>query len=254
MLYYIQNYHQNYKNMEEIKLEYETIRGNKWTFEFSWLLIKLKEREKVNKSILTNSLKSSAVLMIYNLIEYTVFEAIECIESDFKSYDIKDFKIKFQSLFYKAFGLFLNDVKFKNILNILEKDAVWLDSIIEKGYFYENMKLNDKCKIKVENKQGQSNWIKWNINCRAIKTLSKLFEFNLKETRKINTTQNDLLNEIKTKRNNLSHGSTSFNHIWKDISVQQLRNYINELKDFFDNFLEEIEKYVKNKPYLQIVR
>ena len=137
------------------------------------------ESKKIYKATIINSLKSSILLIIYNIIEYTILNSVKTIEKDFKLYDIDEFNERFQSLFYKAFWFFLSNNKFESVLSIIEEDDNKLKNIVESWYFNNSLSLNDKCKIKVRTKDLQDKWIKWNIDYKWILTLSNLFDFKL---------------------------------------------------------------------------
>lgn len=210
------------------------------------------EKIYIKNNIVINSIKSSLILIIYNLIEFTIINSIESIEEDFKQYDIKFFKEEFQTLFYKSFWIFLNELKFNNILDIVTEDDANLANIIKYWYFNKSLKLNDKCKIKVLDIHWQSIWIKWNINYKIILTLSNLFNFKIWKTKYINPWELDLLHDIKWKRNALSHWSDSFNSLWQSISISQLIDYRKKVGNFLDWYIIVINNYIEDKPYLKV--
>ena len=211
------------------------------------------EKIIINSSII-NSTKSSLILIIYNLIEYTILNSVEIIERDFKNQSFEDFIDEFQSLFLKIFWIYLNEFTHNTIKKkINEENLIWgmLDSIIEHWYFNENIDLNKKCKIKVANKNWNYKWINGNISYKTIEVLSSFFDFKKIFTKEINS-KVDLLEDIRNKRNNLAHGNVSFNFLWKDLTTTQLFNYKKNISRFLDIYITIIEKYIIDKPYLKV--
>lgn len=202
-------------------------------------------------NLIINSIKSSLILVIYNIIEFTIINSIKTIEADFKSYDMKNFNNEFQALFYKSFWISLNNLKYESILWIIDADELNLEKIIEYWYFSDSLKLNEKCKIKSRSHEWQEKGIKWNIDYKAIVTISNLFNFKLNKTSHINAWKWDLLSEIRGKRNSISHWHESFNDLWKYINYSLLIKYRNEISKFLDGYIEILDNYINEKPYLK---
>ena len=213
-----------------------------------------KKKISIDSSVI-NSTKSSLMLMIYNIIEYTILNSIAIIEKDFKNQNFDDFKTEFQSLFLKTFGIYINELTHKTIEKKIKNENLLsdiLNNIIEFWYFKNtSIDLNKKCKIKAINSNGNMIWISWNICYQTIEVLSILFDFKKSYTREINA-RVDLLKDIREKRNNLAHGNVSFNFEWKNLTVHQISGYRKNVDKFLLWYIAIVDKYIKDKPYLKV--
>lgn len=226
--------------------------------QYEELLLFLKSIEnqnEINKTSIVNSIKSTLILVIYNAIEYSIKNSIDYIDNEFEKNEYDKFNSDFQSLFLKTFWVSINNLHFNTVKNKINN---WLITQNLWCYILEQFKyidLKDKSRIKLKSDKWDEISISWNINCSVINKISKIYSFGqIKWNKYINTDENkDLLNEIKNKRNNLAHWSSSFSEIWKDLTYWQLLLYKKEVIKFIKSFFKIIKKYLKEKPYIKTV-
>ena len=59
----------------------------------------------------------------------------------------------------------------------------------------------------------------------------------------------DILSFIKTKRNELAHGSISFTDALRDSSIKDIEKYMDTVFSFMEDLIEKVSTYQKNKKY-----
>ncbi|MEP6683088.1 MAG: MAE_28990/MAE_18760 family HEPN-like nuclease [Parafilimonas sp.] len=171
-------------------------------------------------------LKSNLILMLYNLIESTMANAVEEIHNDIHSNSVSFNALKLEireeiiSLLKKR-----NPLKFVNSINDLAID------IVKRSFRRE------------ETFSG-------NIDSSKIIDLSEVYGFSTR-TVYAQTKNGQCLVEIKGKRNDLMHGTFSFTEIGKDYSIQDLEKMKREATCYLSEILDNIEYYLLNKGYLQ---
>jgi len=239
--------------MNLIKLEYQA-RLKEFDILFKHLsILETQWVPGVNKIIIVNSIKSSLILMLYNLIEYSIKNIVELIELEFEKEDFIDFTEDFQSIFLKTFWIYLDELDFLTIKKIISQTdfiSNILDNSIKYWYKNENLTLNSKCKIRLKNSDWQIIWISGNIDYNKIYNIGKFLDLKVNYTNKVNANI-DILESIKRKRNELSHWSLSFNALWKDIWTNDLMELRDETDKFLKWFFQRVEDYLIDKPYLK---
>lgn len=169
---------------------------------------------------LINILKSNVSLMMYNLIEFTVANLMECIYDKIKS----------------------NNLSYSDVNNLIKK--LWTKTILKatndpNASFNTFVKKNEEIITKIINNAV--------IELKARDTLpaGNLDGITIRETFEnhgiaVNTSSSnyrpDILNSIKEKRNNLAHGTVSFVEALRDDSILD----IEDNEKFISNFLEEV--------------
>lgn len=163
------------------------------------LLIESKEGSKTQKIDikLVQTLKASAFLLLYNLIESTMRDAIEAIFEELKNQNVSFDKITPE----------LKKVVLKNLKIQLNKTSI--DEIYNKIVYISL----DIVKISKLEKQFSGN-----IDYEKIKTTAKEYGFSAKTKTDIK----DYLFKVKTNRNDLAHGHKSFAEVGKDKSIDEL--------------------------------
>lgn len=168
----------------------------------------------------TNILKSNVSLMLYNLIEFTVTNLMECI------YD----KIKLNNLSYTDVNELIRKLWTKTILKSTNDPNANFNTFVRKNEEIINKIINNKV-----------------VELKARDTLpaGNLDGVTIKETFKehgitVNTSSSnyrpDILEAIKDKRNNLAHGAVSFVEALRDDTISD----IEQNEKFIVNFLEEV--------------
>lgn len=170
---------------------------------------------------LSRILKANGFLLLYNLIESTIRKSIgaifAAIHSSSSSY--KDLSSDLRKLWVKQE---CKNATIEKIMNIA--DSILADELIS---------FKEDCIT-----------ISGNIDAQEIRKILKQFGGNeIRNGRNLKT--------IKDKRNNLAHGEFSFSEIGKDYTVQDLIKYKNDVKEYLDKVLDEIQQYIEYKNYLK---
>jgi len=184
-------------------------------------------KEKIKKvdEDLIKTLKASAFLLLYNLVEATMRNAIQAIFDE-----IKNQKISFDQIKPEIKKTIIKSIKNHNPQTLLDKiNSISLDII--SATFDEN------------------NLFSGNIDAREVKDTARIYGFSVRtDARKTNNGQ-DLLT-IKSNRNNLAHGFYSFNQVGKDVTVEELLKIEKKVVKYLSSILSNIEIYLDNKEYL----
>jgi hypothetical protein len=177
-------------------------------------------------------LKSNILLMIYNLVEACIISGLcEIYES------IKNSSIAYAGL-------------------IEEIQSIWSNYKIGKVYLSNSgKKAYEKCVRKiiddvVFNKPIEltRHAIKYGGNLDA-ETIKKLCD---KHKIRYNVSDDKgYLSTVKEKRNSLAHGDMSFADCSRDISLQDLKNIKDGVKQFIDEILRSMKDYHDNRKYVR---
>lgn len=239
----------NFKSSDLLVLKDEIDERIKEINKMSDFLEKIEnEKEEV---LIINSIKSSLVIMLYNVIEYFIIELVKIIEDDFKKNKYNDFTDEFKSIFLSSFVKHFWNIKNETVLSYLKDRKDGFDDFFNLEslalYWYSKLEISTKCRIKNTTKKNNWKWISWNIDYETIETISNFFWFDLNIR---NNNDKDFLKKIKEIRNELSHWDKWFNDYWKDLVLNDLKDYKNKLLKIIEKFLKEIDDYLIKKPYL----
>jgi len=91
----------NFKSSDLLVLKYEIDERIKEINKMSDFLKKIENKKE--EVIIINSIKSSLIIMLYNVIEYFITELVKIIEDDFKKNKYNDFTDEFKSIFLSSF-------------------------------------------------------------------------------------------------------------------------------------------------------
>lgn len=169
---------------------------------------------------LINTMKSSALLMMYNIVESTMTNLMQDIFDH-----LRDEKISFESL---------ND-KMKILVLSYSKQAA-------PGRLVEKMTQNAwsivvACFNRTELFSG-------NIDCHKIRETMKEVGIAAKSAYK-----EDVLFEIKEERNDLAHGHKSFSDCGRKYAANQLREFHRKVMALLRNVITDFEKFLSLKAY-----
>lgn len=182
----------------------------------------------------TQILKSTCFLLLYNSLEGTVYKSLEFIVDQ-----IKDEKLSYIDVLKEIREMWLSS-KFPTGTKLDELDS-------EKIFERMNNLLSTKIEIDLVmfREQNRGYFGKNNLNDDVIhKELLPKIGINLEQ--KISEPK---LDEIKTKRNSLAHGGTSFSELGKTTSFIDLTTYKQKTFRYLEKYVTEISKYVDEKKY-----
>ena len=193
------------------------------------LIKEIQGNNKANKIDveLENTLKGSAYLLLYNLIESTMKNAIEAIFQELQEKDVSFDKIR-----PELKKIILVNLKRRNPDKILEKiQDISLD-IVSIGFNKEELFTG-------------------NIDSKLIRETAKKYGFDSQtDDKKRTNDKNSYLRLIKNNRNDLAHGNRPFGAVGKSKTADELIEIKKTIVEYLKGILENIETYIDNKEYL----
>jgi len=169
-------------------------------------------------------LKSNLLIMLYNLIESSISNAIEEIHCNIHSNEI-------------SFNLLKDDFKSLIIKNTKQFKPNELIS-----------RINDIATDIIKHTFKKDDLFSGNVDAKQIRELAKQYGFN-SNTDNTKTKGGWHLLTIKNKRNDLAHGNFSFAEVGKDYTVEELKDMKNTTICYISEILDNIESYLNNKEY-----
>jgi hypothetical protein len=190
-------------------------------------------RFKVPDSECVKTLKASAFLLIYNLVESSIRDGIGAIyvkaASDGCTMDTLDEKLR---------RLWI-DQCFKDV----EKESASLQTFRQKSHEIVEIALK-KAVAGLEKEQLP---ISGNLDANVIRGLCKKHGVSGRTHRR--ALGGGELETVRKKRNSLAHGNESFEECGRDYTVQNLRTIKRQTEIFVRSILRNIEKYITAKSY-----
>lgn len=181
---------------------------------------KIEEDKDLNKI-----LRANAFLLLYNLIESSISQAIEAIHLDI----------------VKA-GFSYNQIKEniqKEIIDHIRK-SIKTDIFITK--------VNNIDVDIVEFYPPKNKLFSGNVDAREIKDFANRYGFS-HSTNPLKTKNGEKLVTVKGKRNDLAHGFISFQECGKDFSIEDIIETKIEVVEYVGQILDNIDEYLKLKEY-----
>jgi hypothetical protein len=180
----------------------------------------------IDKELL-KTLKATAFLLLYNVVESTMTNAIQAIYDELK---------------YKAvsFSKVRNDLKKIVIQNLRKAEKV--DEI--------HTKLTDISVDIITVGFNPRAVFSGNIDARLIRETAEKYGFSHATTYHTTRHGQSLLT-VKTNRNDLAHGFKSFAEVGKDHSIPDLLKLKTEVIEYLKEILTNVSLYVSNQDYLQ---
>lgn len=177
------------------------------------------ERENSVKHILI----STVLVMIYNLAESTALAAVEYI------YDhLKDAEISYDSL---------NDNFKERILKDFRRNEI---SIVN---FIKNHSQESVSRSIIKESLDKKSFFSGNVDRRKIKETFENLSFSFE------TENGKNLERVKEARQKLTHSENSFALYGRGFSLEDLQLISQDVIQYFDEFLEHIERYIENETY-----
>lgn len=194
-----------------------------------------------DSNIIQNTLKSTIVLMIYNLIEYIFAEIFDIIYDEFSKHEFNSLKQKIQERISCHFYQYRSDCKKP------DKKVELLMEII--GCTNLSKDIN-KMGYKEVAKRLHNKNISWNVQWDIIigfiddYGILRLDEFRHEDIK-------GLFTEIARHRNALAHGEVSFTMLFWSMSIKDVEDKFNAVMQKLDLFLNCIERYLIDKDFLR---
>ncbi len=174
---------------------------------------------------LSNTLKASAYLLLYNLVESSMRNAIEAIFKELQSQ-----QVPFDRTRPEFKKIVLQNFKRQNPDKVLAQIRDISLDIIAVGFDKEEL-------------------FSGNIDGLLIRKIAKSYGFSSRTDYAKTHDGIDLLN-VKTNRNNLAHGVKSFAEVGHERTSDELIEIKNKTINYLREILENIETYLVNREYL----
>ena len=193
------------------------------------------EPEKINLTYqsLINILKSNISLMIYNLIEYTVTNLINCIYDEIRS----------NNLTYQDVNHYIRKLWREGILKAVNDPTANYNTFIKKNEEIINVILNN-ITLDMDSKNGIPGG---NLGGVEIKTT-----FENHGVRIVTNSPNyrpDILDKVKKQRNNLAHGSVSFTDALRENTITDIDRNQQQITSFLEELIDTVSTYIVAQQY-----
>jgi len=178
--------------------------------------------------------RSSAYLLLYNLIESTIYNSITSIFDSISDNDVKYFEMIEEVQKYWLNNLYKHDEKKKK------------ETIIETFMNIANQIFNNTIEL-------ASNEISYggSLDARTIFDTAKSMRIQIGSVRRIydENVHGNILKDIKQKRNWLAHGEKTFTEIGSISTYSQLNDAKDNVKIFLEEFINSVETYIQHQHY-----
>lgn len=184
--------------------------------------------QKINDNLL-KTLKATGFLLLYNLIESTMTNAIEAIFDELQK----------------------NNIYFDNLRDELKK--IIIDNIKDKDNKSTDKLLASIQDISVDIISASFNknrLFSGNVDAKKIKDIASKYGFSSTTDKRKTRDGIDLL-KVKTNRNDLAHGFKSFQDVGKMYFEDDLLEIEKRVTSYLREILRNIESYLSNQEYLK---
>ncbi|MBD1933452.1 MULTISPECIES: MAE_28990/MAE_18760 family HEPN-like nuclease [Cyanophyceae] len=179
-------------------------------------------------SELAKTLKANSFLLLYNLVESTMRNAIEAIFDEFRSKGVCFDKIK-------------PEIK----MTVLKNLQTYLKSSTAKDIHPKISQIS----IDIITTTFPEKIFSGNVDAKVIKETAKKYGFShLTDCSKTKDGSNILL--VRETRNDLAHGNKSFEEVGRDKTIEELLEIKQEVVEYLSQILGNIQKYLKDQEYL----
>jgi len=176
---------------------------------------------------LAKTLRANGFLLLYNLVESTMRNAIEAIFDEFKNQAI-------------SFDQLKPEIKMIVLQNMKNRSP-------KKIHLQINQISTDIVTATFEREELFSG----NVDARLIKEIAEKYGFSYKtEFTKTKNGQNLVV--VKSNRNDLAHGLKSFEEVGRDQTIEEFLEIKQEVIEYLRQILENIKTYLDNQEYLDV--
>ncbi|MFM2062701.1 MAG: hypothetical protein RLZZ507_2371 [Cyanobacteriota bacterium] len=185
---------------------------------------------------LEKTLKATGFLLLYNLVEATMRNAIEAIFDELKTQ-----RVSFDDVREEIKKIVINNLRNENIQT--ENDLL----LGLRNISVDIVSVTFDALVKKENK---NRLFSGNVDSKKIEEIANIYGFSSTTNKDKTRRGNDLLT-IKTNRNDLAHGFKTFEEVGKDATADELLKIQKRVICYLIEILKNIETYISNKEYLQ---
>lgn len=178
---------------------------------------------------LAKTLKANGFLLLYNLIESTMRNAVEAIFDEFQSKGISFDKIK-PEIKITILQNLQTCIKSSSVKNIHSKISQISIDIITATFERERI-------------------FSGNVDAKVIRETAEKYGFS-HSTDCSKTKNGKNLLVVRENRNHLAHGIKSFEEVGRDKTIEELLEIKEEVVEYLRQILKNIEGYLDNRGYL----
>lgn len=176
-------------------------------------------------SQLIKTLKANSFLLLYNLVESSMRNAVTAIFDE-----LKNKKVSYNLVSTEIKKIVIENFKKRSPENIHFKIRDISTDIIAAGFQSQEL-------------------FSGNIDKKEVRKTARNFGFSF-NTEYNKTKHGESLDMIMNKRNDLAHGNKSFAEIGKDITVEELLKIKEEVTAYLEQILNNINQYITGQDYL----
>ena len=219
--------------IEEISIFYELLddfinKGGKIVFENGRI-------KPINVS-LTSTLKSNAILLLYNLIESTITNILKRIHEIISDNDLK----------FSELNDNIQDIVLNYYYMILSKNENISDSnkLIELKVMLNIFNHQNAVKLYFEDyiKYKNNGTFSGNLDSKNIRKIINAYGLNIEK-------QSKELKKIRDLRNKLAHGESSFSETCNNFGIEYMNVLKDKTIDFLMEIIREVEIFITDEKY-----
>lgn len=187
----------------------------------------------ISYQLMINIMKSNVALMIYNIIEFTISGLIDII------YDA----IKEEELSY---------IDVNNEIQILWRKSILRSTLDPKANYNTFLKKNEEIIGCILNKKTLELASKNSLsggNLDGIEILKTMKAHGIEFSPSSSNYRPEKLKDIKTKRNDLAHGSVSFTEALRDSVIGDINEDKGKIFSFLDDLVDAFSDYIAGERY-----
>jgi hypothetical protein len=175
------------------------------------------ERNEIIKTF-----KANGFLLLYNLMESTVKNAVEAIYDE-----MRDRNVHFDACRVEVRRIILANLRRRDVDKVLPDISTIAVDVIATTF-----RKQDVCS--------------GTVDARAIRNAAKAYGFPPPSGK------SDELLTVKSNRNDLAHGNKSFADVGRDYDVQRLQAIKREVIQYLVELIQNVDAYISNQSYLAI--
>jgi len=177
----------------------------------------------VEQQNLLRTFKASALLMLYNLMESSITNAVEAIFDE-----LGQRGLHFDQCRDEIRLVVLSNIRRYKPEKLLPDISILATDIVTKTFRRETI-------------------VSGNVDAREIKEVARRYGFRVPQGR------GDRLLTVKTHRNDLAHGSKSFAEVGRSFSVQDILDIKNDVVSYLNETLNHVADYLNSQSYAATV-
>lgn len=179
---------------------------------------------KSSEATLQETLKATSFLLLYNLVESTLTQAINAIYDD-----LKEKNIRYSQVTEKLQERVIKNLSTKQDVKKLQQKFTTYDNVVISGF-------------------DEKSLFSGNIDAKELRKVAEEYGFSYKTNRRARKGAHLLT--IKTQRNKLAHGDDSFSDTGRNYTIQELKEIKDSCIAYLEDILKNIDKYIDEQDYL----